>query len=95
MQNNFIAVMGATGNTGKKITEALLEAGERVRALGRSTSKLAELKRTGAEVLAGDTNEAAFLANAFRVRTQFIRCFRLISGRPTIAPSKIDRVRRS
>jgi uncharacterized protein YbjT (DUF2867 family) len=60
MQNNFIAVMGATGNTGKKITEALLEAGEKVRALGRSTSKLAELKRAGAEVLAGDTNEAAF-----------------------------------
>jgi uncharacterized protein YbjT (DUF2867 family) len=58
--------MGATGNTGKKITEALLEAGEKVRALGRSTSKLAELKRAGAEVLAGDTNEAAFLANAFR-----------------------------
>ena len=66
MQNNFIAVMGATGNTGKKITEALLEAGEKVRALGRSTSKLVELERAGAEVLAGDTNEAAFLANAFR-----------------------------
>jgi uncharacterized protein YbjT (DUF2867 family) len=66
MQNNFIAVMGATGNTGKKITEALLEAGEKVRALGRSTSKLAELKHAGAEVLAGDTNEAGFLANAFQ-----------------------------
>src|SRR5688572_15531290 len=57
---------GATGHTGKKITEALLEAGERVRALGRSESKLAELKGAGAEVLTGDTSDAAFLAKAFR-----------------------------
>jgi uncharacterized protein YbjT (DUF2867 family) len=37
-----------------------------VRALGRSESKLAELKRAGAEVLAGDTNDVVFLAKAFR-----------------------------
>ena len=59
----MITVMGATGNTGKKITEALLKAGEKVRALGRSESKLAELKRAGAEVVTRDTNDAAFLAN--------------------------------
>jgi len=34
MQTNFIAVMGATGNTGRKITEALFKAGEKVRVLG-------------------------------------------------------------
>jgi uncharacterized protein YbjT (DUF2867 family) len=62
----MITVMGATGNTGKKITEALLKAGDKVRALGRSESKLAELKGAGAEVLGGDTNNAAFLAKAFR-----------------------------
>jgi Predicted nucleoside-diphosphate-sugar epimerases len=61
----MITVMGATGNTGKKITKALLGAGENVRALGRSESKLAELKREGAEVLAGDTNDGAFLAKTF------------------------------
>jgi uncharacterized protein YbjT (DUF2867 family) len=66
MQSNFITVMGATGHTGKKITEALLKAGENVRALGRSEEKLAELKKAGAEVLAGDTNYAAFLTKAFR-----------------------------
>ena len=65
MQSNFIAVMGATGNTGRKITETLLKAGEKVRALGRSEEKLAELKKAGAEVLAGDTNDAAFLSKAF------------------------------
>lgn len=62
----MITVMGATGHTGKRITEALLKAGERVRALGRSESKLAELKRAGAEVLSGDANDDAFLAKAFR-----------------------------
>jgi uncharacterized protein YbjT (DUF2867 family) len=62
----MITVMGATGNTGKKITKALLKAGEKVRALGRSEGKLAELRQAGAEVLAGDTNGVAFLTKAFR-----------------------------
>jgi len=66
MQTKFITVMGATGHTGKKITEALLKAGEKVRALGRSQSKLADLQSAGAEVLSGDTTDAAFLAKAFR-----------------------------
>jgi uncharacterized protein YbjT (DUF2867 family) len=65
MQSDFIAVMGATGNIGCKITEALLRAGDKVRALGRSESKLAALKRAGAEVLVGDTNDATFLIKAF------------------------------
>jgi uncharacterized protein YbjT (DUF2867 family) len=38
----MITAMGATGNTGKKITEALLKAGEKIRAVGRSESKPAE-----------------------------------------------------
>jgi uncharacterized protein YbjT (DUF2867 family) len=62
----MITIMGATGHTGKKITEALLKVGEQVRALGQSESKLAELKRAGAEVLTGDATDAAFLAEAFR-----------------------------
>jgi uncharacterized protein YbjT (DUF2867 family) len=66
MEDDMITVMGATGHTGKKITEALLKAGEKVRALGRSESKLEELKSAGAEVLAGDATDAAFLAKAFR-----------------------------
>ena len=61
----MITVMGATGHTGKKITEILLKAGERVRALGRSKGKLAELESAGAEVLTGDATDAAFLSSAF------------------------------
>jgi short-subunit dehydrogenase len=47
MQTGVIAVMGATRNIGKKIADALLKADEKVRALGRSKSKLAALKRAG------------------------------------------------
>jgi uncharacterized protein YbjT (DUF2867 family) len=62
----MITVMGATGHTGKKITDTLLKAGEKVRALGRTESKLAELKNGGAEVRIGDINDADFLTEAFR-----------------------------
>ena len=41
----MITVMGATGHTGRKIAESLLQVGEKVRALSRSESKLAELPR--------------------------------------------------
>jgi uncharacterized protein YbjT (DUF2867 family) len=60
-----IAVMGATGNIGGRISEQLLAAGHAVRALGRSAEKLAGLKARGAEVLVGDATDAAFLARAF------------------------------
>jgi uncharacterized protein YbjT (DUF2867 family) len=62
----MITVMGATGHTGKKITEALLKAGEPVRALGRSERKLAELKSAGAEVRIGDATDDTFLTRACR-----------------------------
>jgi uncharacterized protein YbjT (DUF2867 family) len=61
----MITVMGATGNTGRKVTELLLQAGEEVRALGRSPEKLAELEARGAETVAGDVREAGYLAGAF------------------------------
>jgi uncharacterized protein YbjT (DUF2867 family) len=62
----MITVMGATGHTGRKTTETLLEAGETVRALGRSDGALAELAARGAEVRKGDATDAAFLTAAFR-----------------------------
>src|SRR5687768_310151 len=60
-----IAVMGASGNVGSKISEALLAQGHSVRALGRSAEKLAGLKARGAEVLTGDAADAVYLAKAF------------------------------
>jgi len=51
-EKTMITVMGATGNTGRKITELLLEAGEEVRALGAKT-------------VAGDVRDADYLASTF------------------------------
>jgi hypothetical protein len=44
-EDYMITVMRATEQTGRKITESLLKVGEKVRALGRSESKLAEIPR--------------------------------------------------
>jgi len=61
-----LTIMGATGHTGGKIARRLLAAGARVRAIGRNPEKLAALASAGAEVLAGDSRDPAFLAQAFR-----------------------------
>jgi len=62
----MITVMGATGHTGKKIAEALLRAGQKVRVLGRSEDRLAELRQARADIRVGDAADAAFLTKAFR-----------------------------
>lgn len=62
----MITVMGATGNTGKKIAEGLLEARQQVRAIGRSEVKLAALRDAGVEALVGDSSDPDFLTSAFR-----------------------------
>lgn len=62
----MITVMGATGNTGRKVVEILLKGGEKVCALGRSPEKLALLREAGAEAMEGDAGNAAFLVKAFR-----------------------------
>lgn len=61
----MITIMGAGGNTGGKIATTLLAAGHPVRALGRFAAALAPLEQAGAEVMPGDTREAAFLTAAF------------------------------
>lgn len=62
----MITVMGASGHTGQRIALALLNAGEPVRAIGRSETKLVALQRAGAELRIGDANDERFLAEAFR-----------------------------
>lgn len=62
----MIAVMGATGHTGRKVAEALLGRGERVRALARSEGRVQALARAGAETLVGDAADGGFMAAAFR-----------------------------
>jgi uncharacterized protein YbjT (DUF2867 family) len=62
----MITVLGANGNTGKVVVEALLAKKEKVRALGRSKEKLAALAKLGADVREGDAADAKFLTDAFR-----------------------------
>jgi uncharacterized protein YbjT (DUF2867 family) len=62
----MIAVMGASGHVGSRIVELLLDAGEKVRALGRAVEKLAGAASKGATVLGGDAADASFLTEAFR-----------------------------
>ncbi len=62
----MITVMGASGHTGKRVAEHLLEAGRKVRVIGRSKDKLLDLEKKGAEVMIGDAGDASFLTRAFR-----------------------------
>ena len=62
----MIAIMGASGNTGGAAAAALLQQGEKVRALARSHDRVRKLADRGAEVALGDAGDAGFLARAFR-----------------------------
>jgi uncharacterized protein YbjT (DUF2867 family) len=61
----MIAVMGATGHTGRAAAEKLLAKGTKIRAIARSAGKLSGLAGRGGEVAAGDFLDAGFLARAF------------------------------
>ncbi|MCC5794232.1 MAG: SDR family oxidoreductase [Chromatiales bacterium] len=60
----MILVTGATGKTGAAAANALLAKGAKVRALVRNEEKAAGLKQAGAELVVGDVNDAAVLAQA-------------------------------
>jgi uncharacterized protein YbjT (DUF2867 family) len=62
----MFAVMGASGNTGGQISNQLLQQGEKIRAIGRSSQRLAGLEKKGAELCTGDARDATFLTSAFR-----------------------------
>lgn len=62
-------ITGATGNIGKLIAEALLDAGKPVRVIGRSAEKLAALTSRGAEAAVGSLDDVDFLTQAFEGAT--------------------------
>src|SRR5438128_6233965 len=57
-------ILGATGNTGKAAVEALLAKGEKVRAVARDASKIAERLGSSVEAFAADANDASALTKA-------------------------------
>lgn len=62
----MITVLGATGNTGRRITAQLLESGTPVRAVGRSAPGLAHPASARAEHWVGDLADPTFLTAAMR-----------------------------
>ncbi len=58
-------IMGATGNTGKPLAMALLNAGKKVRVISRAADKAKALTDKGAELFLGDASNAEFLTKAF------------------------------
>lgn len=58
-------ITGATGNTGSVIANRLLDAGEKVRVVGRSKEKLQPFVARGAEVFTGDVADANAMTRAF------------------------------
>jgi uncharacterized protein YbjT (DUF2867 family) len=62
-------ITGATGHTGKIISEQLLAAGKSVKVVGRSAERLADLVAKGGIPAVGDLADKDFLANAFQGAT--------------------------
>ncbi len=58
-------ITGATGNTGKRISHALLDAGKQVRVVGRSAERMQEFADKGADVFVGDLNDQTAMGKAF------------------------------
>ncbi len=62
----MLVITGATGKTGSKLAEILLEKGHKIRVIGRDTGKLKAFIEKGAEAAAGDMADRTFLTKAFR-----------------------------
>jgi uncharacterized protein YbjT (DUF2867 family) len=58
-------VTGATGHTGRVITEALLAKGKKVRAIGRNAERLQSLVEKGAEAFVGSVTDGSAMLRAF------------------------------
>jgi uncharacterized protein YbjT (DUF2867 family) len=62
----MFVVLGATGNTGKVVAETLLTEKKAVRLVVRDPAKVASFQERGAEVVTGDVETGAGLAEALR-----------------------------
>jgi len=62
----MLVITGATGKTGSKLTEMLLEKGHKVKVIGRDAGKLKAFTAKGAEAAVGDVADKTFLTNAYK-----------------------------
>jgi uncharacterized protein YbjT (DUF2867 family) len=58
-------ITGATGNTGSVVADRLLQAGQKVRVVGRDPKRLEKFTQKGAESFIADATDAGTLTNAF------------------------------
>src|SRR5579864_4169492 len=65
----MIAIIGATGHTGKIAAEELLASGEKIRVIGRTAEKLQPFVAKGAEPFVGNVIDAEAMTNALRGAT--------------------------
>ena len=61
----MIVVTGATGRTGRRVSEILLAKGEKVRVVGRDAKKLATLAKLGAEPFVGQAENSESMTAGF------------------------------
>jgi uncharacterized protein YbjT (DUF2867 family) len=59
-------ILGATGNTGKRISESLLAAGKHVTVVSRDAEKVKDLVAKGATAAIGDLHDVAFLTQTLK-----------------------------
>lgn len=62
----MLAVLGASGNVGSKIADALIKRGERIRVVGRNPQNLEAFKRLGADLYLGHIGDTNFLTKCFK-----------------------------
>ncbi len=60
----MIAITGATGHTGRAAVDFLLGKGEKIRAIGREQGKLQPFAARGAEIFAGNVDDAEVMTAA-------------------------------
>lgn len=63
--NNIYVILGASGNTGSIIADALLSKRKNVRVVGRDPKRLERFVRKGAEAIVGDVSDEVALTKAF------------------------------
>jgi uncharacterized protein YbjT (DUF2867 family) len=65
VSNDLYVILGASGNTGSVIADALLSAGQKVRVVGRDAARLERFVRRGAEAFTATVNDVSALTKAF------------------------------
>jgi uncharacterized protein YbjT (DUF2867 family) len=66
MAETLYVITGATGHVGRIAATRLLDAGRRVRVVGRDGARLAPFRSRGAEAALGSIDDPAFVREAFR-----------------------------